>query len=49
MNTEARDAIRLQFRRFMERELAPATPALEAGTLLPYPLARQMEIGRAHV
>jgi len=48
-NAEARDAIRLQFRRFMERELAPATPALEAGTALPYPLGKKMidELGLA--
>jgi len=33
----------------MERELAKATPALEAGTQLPYPLAKQMvaELGLA--
>jgi alkylation response protein AidB-like acyl-CoA dehydrogenase len=47
--TEQHRAIRDQFRRFMERELAPATAALEAGELLPYPLMKKMvaELGLA--
>jgi alkylation response protein AidB-like acyl-CoA dehydrogenase len=46
--TEQHRAIRDQFRRFMERELAPATPALETGEL-PYPLMKKMvtELGLA--
>jgi len=47
--TEAQRTIRDQFRRFMQRELEPLTPALESGEALPYPLMKQMvgELGLA--
>lgn len=47
--SEPQRAIRDQFRRFMERELAPATAALESGAALPYPLIKKMvaELGLA--
>ena len=47
--SEPQKAIRDQFRRFMERELAPLTPALESGEQQPYPLMKKMiaELGLA--
>lgn len=47
--TEAQRSIRDVFRRFMERELAPVTTALESGAALPYPLMKKMtdELGLA--
>lgn len=46
---EAQTAIRDQFRRFMQRDVEAATPALESGAELPYALMKKMvdELGLA--
>ncbi|HEX2678124.1 MAG TPA: acyl-CoA dehydrogenase family protein [Polyangiales bacterium] len=46
---EAQRNIRDQFRRFMQNDLEAATPALESGAQLPYPLMQKMvaELGLA--